>query len=232
MTVCTAIKEKRPVSRFSTPILLSSSRRRFPGIRGQITELELPDIGEDEVIDASIPADPNVKNYSYTLVNGEVYYRENSRMVRPELSDTAKERVKGMVELRDCVRWLIDQQLDGSFSDAAIMETQSELNQLYDAFTAKFSLINSRGNSLAFSDDSSYYLLCSLEVLDEDGNLERKADMFTKRTIRQRRIVTLRGHRVRSSGAFYCGKSTRGYGLYVPLSPVKRRRSLRMNYGV
>jgi hypothetical protein len=159
-------------------------------IQGQIAETELPDLGEDEEIDDSIPADPDVKNYSYTVVDGEVYYRENSRMVRPELNETAKARVMGMVELRDCVQELINQQLDEYASDTEIKNTQAELNRLYDAFSAKYGLINSRGNSLAFAEDSSYYLLCSLEVIDEDGNLERKADMFTKRTIRQRKIVT------------------------------------------
>jgi N12 class adenine-specific DNA methylase len=159
-------------------------------IHGRYTEEELPDLGEEEKIDDSIPADPDVKNYSYTVVDGKVYYRENSRMVRPELNDTAKERVKGMVELRDCVHKLIGQQLDGFISDETIRETQAELNRLYDNFAAKYGLINSRGNSLAFSEDSSYYLLCSLEVIDEDGNMERKADMFTKRTIKQQRVVT------------------------------------------
>jgi N12 class adenine-specific DNA methylase len=159
-------------------------------LQGKIAEAELPDLGEDEEIDDSIPADPNVKNYSYTVVDGKVYYRENSRMVRPELNEIAKARVMGMVELRDCVQKLINQQLDESASDFEIKNTQTELNQLYDAFSAKYGLINSRGNSLAFAEDSSYYLLCSLEVIDEDGNLERKADMFTKRTIRQRKIVT------------------------------------------
>jgi len=159
-------------------------------IHGQYTEEELPDLGEEEKIDDSIPADPDVKNYSYTVVDGKVYYRENSRMVRPELNDTAKERVKGMLELRDCVHKLISQQLDGFISDETIRETQVELNRLYDNFTVKYGLINSRGNSLAFSEDSSYYLLCSLEVIDEDGNMERKADMFTKRTIKQQRVVT------------------------------------------
>ena len=159
-------------------------------IQGQIAETELPDLGEDEEIDDSIPADPDVKNYSYTAVDGKVYYRENSRMVRPELNDTAKARVMGMVELRDCVQKLINQQLDESASDTEIKKAQAELNTLYDAFSAKYGLINSRGNSLAFAEDSSYYLLCSLEVIDENGKLERKADMFTKRTIRQRKIVT------------------------------------------
>jgi N12 class adenine-specific DNA methylase len=159
-------------------------------LQGQIAETELPDLGENEKIDDSIPADPEVKNYSYTVVDGKVYYRENSLMVRPELNETAKARVMGMVELRDCVQELINQQLDESASDVEIKNTQTELNQLYDAFTAKYGLINSRGNSLAFAEDSSYYLLCSLEVIDEDGKLERKADMFTKRTIRQRKIVT------------------------------------------
>ncbi|CAB1248344.1 DEAD-like helicase [Ruminococcaceae bacterium BL-4] len=159
-------------------------------LQGQIEETELPDLGENEEIDDSIPADPNVKNYSYTVVDGKVYYRENSRMVRPELNETAKARVMGMVELRDCVQKLINLQLDEYTADAAIFQAQAELNRLYDAFSAKYGLINSRGNSLAFAEDSSYYLLCSLEVIDEDGNLERKADMFTKRTIRQRKIVT------------------------------------------
>jgi len=159
-------------------------------LQGQMAEAELPDLGENEEIDDSIPADPEVKNYSYTVVDGKVYYRENSRMVRPELNETAKARVMGMVELRDCVQNLINQQLDEYASDTEIKRTQAELNRLYDAFSSKYGLINSRGNSLAFAEDSSYYLLCSLEVIDEDGKLERKADMFTKRTIRQRKIVT------------------------------------------
>jgi len=159
-------------------------------IRGTYTEAELPDLGDGEVIDTSIPADPNVKNYSYTVVDGDVYYRENSRMVKPELNATATERVKGMVELRDCVQKLIGQQMDGYISDETIRQTQRELNELYDNFTAKHGLINSRGNALAFADDSSYYLLCSLEVLDEDNNLKRKADMFTKRTIKPSEVVT------------------------------------------
>ena len=159
-------------------------------IKGSYTEAELPDLGDGEAIDTSIPADPNVKNYSYTVVDGEVYYRENSRMVKPELNATATERVKGMVELRDCVQKLIAQQMDGYISDETIRQTQRELNTLYDNFTAKHGLINSRGNALAFADDSSYYLLCSLEVLDEDNNLKRKADMFTKRTIKPSEVVT------------------------------------------
>ena len=159
-------------------------------IRGTYTEAEMPDLGEGEEIDTSIPADPNVKNYSYTVVDGGVYYRENSRMVKPDLNATATERVKGMVELRDCVQKLIGQQMDGYVSDETIRQTQHELNELYDSFTAKHGLINSRGNALAFADDSSYYLLCSLEVLDEDNNLKRKADMFTKRTIKPHEVVT------------------------------------------
>jgi len=159
-------------------------------IKGTYTEAELPELGDGEAIDTSIPTDPNVKNYSYTVVDGDVYYRENSRMVKPELNATATERVKGMVELRDCVQKLIGQQMDGFVSDATIRETQRELNDLYDKFTAKHGLINSRGNALAFADDSSYYLLCSLEVLDEDNNLKRKADMFTKRTIKPSEVVT------------------------------------------
>ena len=158
-------------------------------IAGQITEAELPDLGDGEVIDMSIPADPNTKNFSYAIVDGDVYYRENSRMVRPELNATAKERVKGLVALRDCVQSLIALQMDAYTPDAEITEAQTELNRLYDEFSAKYGLINSRGNANAFSDDNSYYLLCSLEILDENGALERKADMFTKRTIRPARVV-------------------------------------------
>ena len=158
-------------------------------IRGTYQEAELPELGEGEQIDTSIPADPNVKNYSYTVVDGEVYYRENSRMVKPELNATAAERVKGMVALRDCVNELIALQMDEYSAESRIQEAQTELNRLYDAFSAKHGLINERANRLAFSDDSSYYLLCSLEVLDDDGKLERKADMFHKRTIKQQRSV-------------------------------------------
>lgn len=159
-------------------------------IGGQYAEAELPELGEGEEIDDSIPADPDVKNFSYTVADDKVYYRENSRMVRPTLNATAEGRVKGMVELRDCVQKLIGQQMDGFVSDMVIRQTQSELNDLYDSFTAKYGLINSRGNALAFADDSSYYLLCSLEMLDEDNNLSRKADMFTKRTIKPHEVVT------------------------------------------
>ena len=158
-------------------------------ICGTYQEAELPELGEGEQIDTSIPADPNVKNYSYTVVDGEVYYRENSRMVKPELNATAAERVKGMVALRDCVNELIALQMDEYSAESRIQEAQTELNRLYDAFSAKHGLINDRANRLAFSDDSSYYLLCSLEVLDDDGKLERKADMFHKRTIKQQRSV-------------------------------------------
>ena len=159
-------------------------------IRGTYQEAELPELGEGEEIDTSIPADPNVKNYSYAVVDGEVYFRENSRMVKPDLNATAEARIKGMVALRDCVHQLIDLQMDEYTSDSAILEKQGELNRFYDAFSAKYGLINDRGNRLAFSDDSSYYLLCALEVLDEDGKLERKADMFTKRTIKPHKAVT------------------------------------------
>ena len=159
-------------------------------IRGTYQEAELPELGDGEAIDTSIPADPDVKNYSYTVVDGDVYFRENSRMVRPELNATAEARVKGMVALRDCVQQLIEMQMDAYTPDTEIREKQSELNRLYDEFSAKYGLINDRGNRLAFSDDSSYYLLCALEVLDEDGKLERKADMFTKRTIKPHEAVT------------------------------------------
>ena len=159
-------------------------------IRGTYREAELPELGEDEAIDTSIPADPNVKNYSYTVVDGDVYYRENSRMVRPDLNATAEARVKGLVGLRDCVQELIDLQMDAATPDSDIREKQAELNRLYDDFSTKYGLINDRANRLAFADDSSYYLLCALEVIDEDGKLERKADMFTKRTIKPHEAVT------------------------------------------
>ena len=159
-------------------------------IRGTYQEAELPELGEGEDIDESLPADPNVKNYSYTVVDGAVYFRENSRMVRPDLNATAEARVKGMVRLRDCVQELIDLQMDVATPDSDIREKQAELNRLYDDFSAKYGLINDRANRLAFADDSSYYLLCALEIVDEDGKLERKADMFTKRTIKPHEAVT------------------------------------------
>ena len=158
-------------------------------IRGTYQEAELPELGEGEAIDTSIPADPNVKNYSYTVVDGTVYFRENSRMVRPDLNATAEARVKGLVGLRECVQQLIDLQMDAATPDSAIQDKRAELNRLYDSFSAKYGLINDRANRLAFADDSSYYLLCALEVIDEDGKLERKADMFTKRTIKPHKAV-------------------------------------------
>ena len=159
-------------------------------IRGTYQEAALPELGEGEDINESLPADPNVKNYSYTVVDGAVYFRENSRMVRPDLNATAEARVKGLVGLRDCVQRLIDLEMDAAAPDADIRAQMAELNRRYDDFSAKYGLINDRANRLAFADDSSYYLLCALEVLDEDGRLERKADMFTKRTIKPHEAVT------------------------------------------
>lgn len=162
-------------------------REALENIHAEISDYELDDISEDADT-SSIPADPNVRNFSYCLVDGEIYFRENSRMNRVETSVTAQGRIKGMIELRDCVRDLIEYQTE-DYSDAAILQQQRTLNRLYDAFTVKYGLINSRGNSMAFADDSAYCLLCSLEVLDENGEMERKADMFSKRTIRQRTSV-------------------------------------------
>ena len=159
-------------------------------IHGTYQEAALPELGEGEDIDDSLPADPDVKNYSYTVVDGAVYFRENSRMVRPDLNATAEARVKGLVGLRDCVQQLIDLEMDAAAPDADIRAQMIELNRRYDDFSAKYGLINDRANRLAFADDSSYYLLCALEVLDEDGRLERKADMFTKRTIKPHEAVT------------------------------------------
>ena len=155
-------------------------------LQAEIKPYELEELDEE---DHSIPADPTVKNFSYTLVDGQVYYRENSLMHPVEVSVTAENRIRGMIELRECVRRLIEYQTEG-YPDEDIAAEQQKLNVLYDSFTAKYGLINSRGNKLAFSEDSSYCLLCSLEVLDEQGNLKRKADMFSKRTIRPHVAVT------------------------------------------
>ena len=156
-------------------------------LQAEIKPYELEELDEEE--DKSIPADPNVKNFSYTITDGQVYYRENSLMHPVEASVTAENRIRGMIELRECVRRLIEYQTEG-YPDEEISAEQQKLNALYDSFTAKYGLINSRGNKLAFSEDSSYCLLCSLEVLDEQGNLKRKADMFTRRTIRPHVAVT------------------------------------------
>ena len=160
-------------------------------IEGQYTTAEIaaPDVADAEAQRKTLPADPTVKNFSYTVVDGDIYYRENSIMTPIELSDNAKGRVAGMVELRQIVNELIDQQLN-DFPDEDIKASQAKLNAAYDAFTAKYGLINDKKNARLFDDDSSYYLLCSLENLDENKNLKSKADMFTKRTIRPERVVT------------------------------------------
>ena len=150
-------------------------------VHGEITAYDREEELEGE--DHSIEADPAVRNFSYTLVNGQIYYRENSRMNPVEVSKTAESRIRGMIELRDCVRTLLEYQTE-DYPDEEIQAQQAKLNTLYDAFTRKYGLINSRGNAIAFDQDSSYFLLCSLEILDEDRNLKRKADLFTKRTIR------------------------------------------------
>ena len=159
-------------------------------LQAEIKPYELEELEElDEEEDHSIPADPNVKNFSYTIADGQVYYRENSLMHPVEVSVTAENRIRGMIELRECTRRLIEYQTEG-YPDEDIAAEQQKLNALYDSFTAKYGLISSRGNKLAFSEDSSYCLLCSLEVLDEQGSLKRKADMFSKRTIRPHVAVT------------------------------------------
>ena len=171
-------------------VLVDQLAEAVQHIEGQYTEaaVETPDIADAEAERKTLPADPNVKNFSYAVVDGEVYYRENSIMTQVELSDNAKGRVAGMVELRQIVNELIDQQLD--FPDEDIKASQAKLNAAYDAFTAKYGLINDKKNARLFDDDSSYYLLCSLENLDENKQLKSKADMFTKRTIRPERTVT------------------------------------------
>lgn len=154
--------------------------RAISNIHAEVKEYELDDIGEE---DNSIEADLTVRNFSYTLIDDKIYFRENSRMYPQELAMTTENRVKGLIEIRDCVRTLLEYQTE-DYPDEDIKREQVKLNQLYDRFTKKYGLINSRGNNSAFSNDSSYYLLCSLEILDENGNLARKADMFTKRTIK------------------------------------------------
>ena len=166
--------------------LLSNAVQR---INGEIPEL---DNGVDEISDEqelSVPADPNVRNFSFTLVDGRVYFRENDRMHPASVSMTAENRIKGLIQIRDCVRKLIEYQTE-DYPEEMIRTEQENLNRLYDAYTAKYGLINSRGNYLAFASDESYFLLCSLEVLDDEGNFKRKADMFTKRTIKPHREVT------------------------------------------
>ena len=170
--------------------LKQSLEEAITHIHGQIDEMVLDEsvIDEPEDTIVTIPADPMVRNFSYTMVDGDIYFRENSIMSKIELSQTAKNRVIGMIEIRDCVRELIEYKKD-DYDEKIILEQQKKLNDLYDTFTEKYGLINSRGNSLAFREDSAYYLLCSLENINEDGTLRSKADMFTKRTIRKHVVV-------------------------------------------
>ena len=162
-------------------------RDAMANIHAEIIEYEVEDLAGNE--EDSIPADPTVRNFSFAVVEGKIYYRENSRMNPVETSATGENRIRGMVEIRDCVRQLIEYQAE-DYSDEDIQREQTRLSRIYDRFTAKYGLLNIRANNMAFSDDSSYPLLCSLEVLDDEGNLKRKADMFTRRTIRRRADVT------------------------------------------
>ena len=184
-------KEECTVRPIEGAVLADQLAEAVQHIEGQYTaaEVDAPDIAEEETARRTLPADPDVKNFSYTVVDGEVFYRENSVMTQVELSDTAKGRVTGMVELRQIVNDLIQQQLE-DYPDEDIKATQERLNAAYDAFTAKYGLLNDRKNGRLFEQDSSYYLLCSLENLDEQGQLKSKAAMFTKRTIRPERTVT------------------------------------------
>lgn len=175
----------KPIAGAELPEQLSDA---IANIHAKITEPEQFEEAEEN-IGESIPADPNVRNFSFAVVDGDIHYRENSVMHKVELSVTAENRIKGMVKIRDCTRKLIEYQLEG-YSDDLIRQEQQTLNRLYDDFTSQYGLLNSRANNTAFSDDSSYCLLCSLEVLDENGALVRKADMFSKRTIRQQEPVT------------------------------------------
>ena len=184
-------KEECTVRPIEGAVLADQLAEAVQHIEGQYTaaEVDAPDIAEEETARRTLPADPEVKNFAYTVVDGEVFYRENSVMTQVELSDTAKGRVTGMVELRQIVNDLIQQQLE-DYPDEDIKATQAKLNTAYDAFTAKYGLLNDRKNGRLFEQDSSYYLLCSLENLDEQGQLKSKAAMFTKRTIRPERTVT------------------------------------------
>ena len=184
-------REELTVAPIEGAVLADQLAEAVQHIEGQYTaaEVDAPDIVEEETARRTLPADPDVKNFSYTVVDGEVFYRENSVMTQVELSDTAKGRVTGMVELRQIVNELIDQQLN-DYPDEDIKATQKRLNAAYDAFAAKYGLLNDRKNGRLFEQDSSYYLLCSLENLDEQGQLKSKAAMFTKRTIRPERTVT------------------------------------------
>lgn len=190
---------KMESTRFGTFELVCKARKDIPlsellsnavqKINGEIPEL---DNGVDEISDEqelSVPADPNVRNFSFTMVDGRVYFRENDRMHPASVSMTAENRIKGLIQIRDCVRKLIEYQTE-DYPEEMICTEQENINRLYDAYTAKYGLINSRGNYLAFASDESYFLLCSLEVLDDEGNFKRKADMFTKRTIKPHREVT------------------------------------------
>ena len=184
-------KEEATVVPIEGANLADQLREAVQQLEGQYLEAaaEVPDIAETEAERRTLPADPDVKNFSYTVVEGEVYYRENSVMTQVELSGKAKDRVVGMVELRQIVNELIDRQLN-DYPEEDIKEAQEQLNAAYDAFTAQYGLLNDRKNGRLFEDDSSYYLLCSLENLDEQGQLKSKADMFTQRTIRPERVVT------------------------------------------
>ena len=184
-------REELTVAPIEGAVLADQLAEAVQHIEGQYVEVEVetPDVADAEVERKTLPADPDVKNFSYAVVDGEVYYRENSIMTQVELSDNAKARVTGMVELRQIVNQLIQEQLD-DYPDEDIKATQAKLNTAYDAFTAKYGLLNDRKNGRLFEDDSSYYLLCSLENLDENKQLKSKADMFTKRTIRPERTVT------------------------------------------
>ena len=184
-------REKLTVVPIEGAVLADQLAEAVQHIEGQYVEVEVetPDVADAEVERKTLPADPDVKNFSYAVVDGEVYYRENSIMTQVELSDNAKARVTGMVELRQIVNQLIQEQLD-DYPDEDIKATQAKLNTAYDAFTAKYGLLNDRKNGRLFEDDSSYYLLCSLENLDENKQLKSKADMFTKRTIRPEHTVT------------------------------------------
>ena len=184
-------REELTVAPIEGAVLADQLAEAVQHIEGQYVEVEVetPDVADAEVERKTLPADPDVKNFSYAVVDGEVYYRENSIMTQVELSDNAKARVTGMVELRQIVNQLIQEQLD-DYPDEDIKATQAKLNTAYDAFTAKYGLLNDRKNGRLFEDDSSYYLLCSLENLDENKQLKSKADMFTKRTIRSERTVT------------------------------------------
>lgn len=215
-------KQECTVAPIAGAELFEQLRDAMANIHAEVTEYEHDDFEDPE--QDSIPADPNVKNYSFAIVDGEIYYRENSRMNKQTVSLTAANRIRGMVEIRDSTRRLIELQLE-EHSEFEIKREQAELNRLYDNYTKKYGYLNSRANEMAFSDDSAYPILCSLEVFDDDGVFKRKADMFSKRTIRQKTVITSVGYGKRSACRITIRKSKGRYAVHGTAYGQDRKRA-------